>query len=197
MTTLTNPFTFLVSLAAVINGLGIVRLLTSFSGYLRRRHALEVKHYWVFSLYVFLQLLVHILLWWSLWGMRDVPAFNFLLYLYLLCGPTLLYMATSLLVPEIENEAVDLQEEYFGIFRPFFTTMSLVWLWALLISPLARGTLAPTAPVLGLFLLLALVSRFTSNPRAHGTLVVAHWALLLIFVGQFAMELGGVAVQAG
>lgn len=194
MTPMGGPFTFLVSLAAVINGLGIVRLLTGYSGYLRHRRSLEVRHYWVFSLFAVLQFLVHILLWWSLWGIREVPVFNFPIYLYLLIGPTLLYLATSLLVPDMERETIDLRRAYFGVCQDYFTVMSLTWLWALLVSPLVRGVPAPTAPVLGLFLLAALASRFTANPRFHAASAVAHWVLLLTYITMFALELGGVAV---
>ncbi len=190
MEAFTSSFTFLVSLAAVINGLGIVRLLSSFSEYFRRRHALEVRHYWVFSLFVALQLLIHVLLWWSFWGIREAPTFNFLIYLYLLSGPTLLYLATSLLIPDSVERTIDLRKAYFRIHRSYFTVMSLAWLWAILVRPLMNGNLAPTAPFFALFLTAALVLRFTANPRVHATLAVFHWVLLLVYVGMFGMQLG-------
>ncbi len=181
---------FLVSLAAVINGLGIVRLLTTFAAYLKHSDRLEIRHYWVFTGFAVLQLLVHILLWWSLWGIRDATTLNFPLYLYMLVGPTLLYLATSLLIPDTGEQSMDLREEYCDVSRMYFTIMALTWLWALMVSPLVRGVLAPTAPVLGLFLALALLSRFAKGHRYHAASAVAHWVLLAAYIGMFAMELG-------
>ena len=88
----TQSFTFVISLAAVINGLGIVRLLSALAEYLRKRERLEIHHYWVFSLFVSMQLLVHVLLWWSLWGIQGASTFNFLVYLFVLSSPTLIYL---------------------------------------------------------------------------------------------------------
>jgi hypothetical protein len=186
-----QSFTFVISLAAVVNGLGIVRLLSSLAEYLRHRHKLEITHYWVFSLFIAVQLLVHILLWWSLWGMRGATSFNFLMYLFLLSGPTLIYLATSVLVPDVTDSRIDLREVYFSVRRSYFTLMSLTWLWAILIRPVLEGRLAPSTSIFGLFLLSALVLRLTGNPKAHAALALAHLALLVAFVGFFGMQLGG------
>jgi hypothetical protein len=55
-------FAFIISLAAVVNGLGIVRWIAGFAEYLRQRNSLQVKHYWVFNLWAAAQFLLHILL---------------------------------------------------------------------------------------------------------------------------------------
>ena len=124
-----RAFIFIISLAAVINGLGIVRLLGAFAEYLRNQKRIEVLSYWVFDLWVLFQLLLHILLWWSLWNLRDVDSFNFGMYLYLLAGPSILYLATSLLVPDLVDARIDLRTHYFSVRSAFFTTMGLFWLW--------------------------------------------------------------------
>ena len=85
-------FAFIMTLAAVINGLGIVHLLASFAEYLRQQSNLEIVQYSVLKLWVVFQLLLHVLLWWSLWNARVATAFTFLHYLYLLGGPVLLYL---------------------------------------------------------------------------------------------------------
>lgn len=195
MTTSVSPFTFLVSLAAVINGLGIVRLVTGFAAYLKIKNRLEIRQYWVFGLFAALQLMIHILLWWSMWGLRDAQNFNFVVYLYVLCGPTLLFLATSMLIPDLENEAIDLREVYFNVHRPYFSALALTWLWALFMMPVANGQWSPTTPVLTLFLLLALVSRLSGNHRVHAFSALAHWVALAVYIGWFAMELGGVATM--
>ena len=186
----THSFNFIISLAAVVNGLGIVRLLSSFAEYLRHRRTLEIKHYWVFNLFASLQLLVHILLWWSMWGIRGAPNFNFLIYLFLLSGPTLIYLATSVLIPDTTERSIDIKETYYSIRRSYFTLMSLTWLWAILLRPLLSGTLAPSTPIFLLFLILAVVSRITGNAKLHAAIAVLNWVLLLVFIGVFGMYLG-------
>jgi len=44
-----RAFPFIISLAAVINGLGIVRLLGTFAELLRKRHTLQIRNYWVYN----------------------------------------------------------------------------------------------------------------------------------------------------
>lgn len=45
-----RAFIFIISLAAVINGLGLVRLLSAFAEYLRSRQRVELAKYWVFGM---------------------------------------------------------------------------------------------------------------------------------------------------
>jgi len=183
---------FIVSLAAVINGLGIVRLLSAFSEYLRFRNRVEIRHYPVFSLFAGLQLLLHVFFWWSLWSLRDVESFNFVKYLYLLSGPTLLYLATSLLAPSLDQGKVDLETSYYDVRRTFFTVMSLAWVWGLMLRPLVSGELSPTWPFFALFLASSLLLRWTENRSAHLAGAVFQCLLLLVFIAMFGMRLGHV-----
>ena len=58
-----QAFVLIISVAAVINGLGIVRLLGSFAEYLRHKDSLQVQqHYWVYNLLAVFQFLAHVLL---------------------------------------------------------------------------------------------------------------------------------------
>lgn len=187
-----RSFAFIITLAAVVNGLGIVRWLTGFSEYLRNRDTLKVQHYWVYNLAAGFQFMIHIVLWWSLWGIREAGTFNFLTYLYLLLGPILLYLATGLLVPDIKDGAADVKAHYFQTRRTYSTVLGLLWLWALLMWPVLLGAFAPTAPLVAAFAILALVMRSTDKPVVHATVAILNWLVLVTFVGLFAMKLGGV-----
>lgn len=188
-----RAFAFILTLAAVINAMGIVRLLASFAEYLRHLSKLNIVHYWVFSLWVPFQFLLHVLLWWSLWNFRVVEAFTFLDYLYLLSGPILLYLGTSLLIPDVDDHAIDLREHFYNIRVPYFTVASIVWLWAIFLFPVLIGGFAPTVPLLISFLAVTLTLRFTANPTIHAASAIAIWLLIVIFVATFAMQLGNVA----
>ncbi len=188
-----SAFVFIITLAAVINALGIVRLLASFAEYLRHQSNLEIVHYWVFNLWIAFQFLLHVLLWWSLWNTRVAEAFNFLIYLYLLSGPVLLYLGTSLLIPDINGHAIDLHKHFYSVRVPYFTIAVIVWLWFIFLFPVLIGRFAPAVPFLIGFLAVTLTLRFTANPKIHAALAIAAWLLLVIVVAMFAMQLGGVA----
>ena len=188
-----RAFAYIISLAAVVNGLGIVRWLTVFSEYVRRKPSLEIQHHWQFTLLAGFQFMLHILMWWTLWGVRDSANFNFLTYMYLLTGPVLLFLGTSLLTPSIDSEKIDVRSHFLEVRPTYSTVLMLSWLWAILAGPILRGFLAPTVPLLTLFLVTALVLRATENPRVHGIVVVVNWLLVAAFVALYAMQLGGVA----
>ena len=187
-----RAFAFVITLAAVVNGLGIVRLLGGLSDYLRNYSTLNVRHYWVYTLLAVFQLLTHMLLWWSVLGLRAAGNINFLSYLYLLIGPTLLYLCTSIIIPDIEDNTVDLRARYYGFRKIFFTLLTVFWLWAIFVWPVFGYSFAPTAPLVTVWLLISLTLLITDNPRVHATLIVANLAIYAGFIAMFAMQLGEV-----
>lgn len=191
-----QAFTFVIALAAVVNGLGIVRWLTAFSEYLRRKRSLNVRHYWVFSLFAGFQFLLHILMWWTFWSVREATNFNFLTYLYLLTGPLLLFLGTSLLTPNIESNGVDIRSHFSEVRGTYSTVLVMTWLWVIFAWPVLRGSLAPTAPIVTLFLAATVVLRTTTSHKVHSIVAVFNWLLLAAFIALYSMQLGGVAAQA-
>ena len=187
-----RSFAFIITLAAVINALGMVRWLTAFAEYLRKRQSIRVDFYWVFVLAAAFQFLLHILLWWSLWNARQAETFNFLTYLYMLTGPVLLYLGTSLLVPDVDNNGVDLKEHYFRARTSYTTVLILLWLWAIFLWPLLVGAFAPTAKILAIYAAVTFVMRISDKPVVHKVAVILNWLVLAVFIAGFGMRLGGV-----
>lgn len=183
---------FVIALAAVVNGLGIVRLLSGLSEYLRNHSMLKVRHYWVYNLLAIFQLLAHLLLWWSVLGLRSAGNINFLSYLYLLIGPTLLFLCTSIMVPDIEDKTVDLHAAYYRFRKIFFSLLSAFWLWAIFVWPVFGNSFAPTVPLITVWLFISLTLLFTDNPKVHAVLIVANLAVYAGFIAMFAMQLGEV-----
>ncbi len=188
-----SAFAFIFTLAAVVNGLGIVRWLSGFSEFLRRRDDLAVDHYWVFNVFAAFQFLLHILLWWSLWAVRAVEAFNFLHYLYLLTGPILLFLASSLLIPDFPDGQMDVRKHYYRVRRSYATILGCLWVWVIFLWPVMRGVVEETTPFIGAFLIMAVVQRISSSPKVQGTIAILNWVLLLVFISLYSMQLGGVA----
>jgi hypothetical protein len=185
-----STFVFVISLAAVVNGLGIVRWLTGFTEYIRRRSALQITHYWVFSLVALFQFLLHVLFWWSLWNIRGSTTINFLSYLYLLCGPVLLFVGTAILSPELDEAKIDLRKHYFQARTIYSTVLVLAWLWAIFLSPILRGVFAPNAVFFALFMIVPVVQRLTASPAVHGVAAVFNWLVLAAFIGVSQLRLG-------
>jgi len=186
-----QTFAFVITLAAVVNGLGIVRWLSGFAEYLRRRHSVQATHYWVFGLMAGYQFLLHILFWWTLYGLRGAATINFLTFLYLLTGPILLFVGTAILLPNVDEDTIDLRE-HFRATRPIYSTvLVLLWLWAIFSSPIMHGFFAPTLPLLAAFLASALVLRFSANQKVHAVVAVVNLLLLVSFIALYFMQLGG------
>ncbi len=183
---------FIIALAAVVNGLGIVRLIGGLGEYLKNNSTLNIQHYWVYTLLAIFQLLAHLLLWWSILGLRAAGNINFLSYLYLLIGPTLLYLGTSLMIPDLKDKSIDLRTEYYNFRKTFFSILTAFWLWGIFVWPVFGHSFAPTVPLITVWLLISLVLRLTDNPKAHATLVTANCVVYATFIAIFAMQLGEV-----
>jgi len=190
-----DVWAFVIALAAVVNGLGIVRLLSSFAEYLKRREAMEVGHYWVFALVGIFQFLLHLLLWWSVLGLKAANNINFLSYLYLLIGPTLLFLATNLLLPGEVDDELDLRKHYYEIRKPYYSVLLIFWPWTMFIWPVFGYPFAPTVPVMAVLFLLNLGLRTTANQKVHAALVVANLIVYAAFVSVYAMNLGEVGLR--
>lgn len=187
-----RAFAFVITLAGVINGLGIVRMLSGFAEFLRNQGRHQIKNYWVFDLWASYQFLMHILLWWSLWNMRHVEALSFGKYIYLLTGPIVLYLGTSLLTPAVDEGPTDLRTHFFQVRRAYFTILGLFWLWAIFSWPVLLEAIPPTISLLAANFVIVVILRFTERPNVHAALVITVWTLLLLFVARFGMWLGEV-----
>lgn len=187
-----NIWPFVIALAAVVNGLGIVHLLGGLSEYLKNYTKLQVRHYWVYTLLTLFQLLAHLLLWWSILGLGSAGSISFLSYMYLLIGPTLLFLASSLIIPDIKDKNVDLRVEYYRFRKVYFSILTGFWLWAIFIWPVFGHSFSPTVSLLSIWLLIAVILRFTDNPKIHSIAIISNFIIYALFIIIFAMKLGEV-----
>ncbi len=191
MTVDSASFVFVITLAGVVNGLGIVRWLTVLTEYIKRRAKLDVPLYWVFGVSACFQFLLHIGFWWSLWSFRGSATMNFFSYVYLLSGPILIFVGTSLMMPSVDDDEIDLKAHYFAVRPAYSTVLILIWVWSIFLSPILRGVIAPTLPIILAFLANAIIMRVTPSPKAHGVTAVVNWLLAASFIGLYFMQLGG------
>ena len=186
-------FTYIISLIAVINGLGIVRIVSGLGDYFRWRESLDFKIYWVHLMLVLFQLLTHVLIWWGLVALREASDINFLQYLYLLLGPTLLFLATSLLIPNITDKFVDMRIEFRRLRKPYCSVLAVFWAWNIAIWPVFGYPVAPVWKFAVCWMTIMIILRVTDNSKVHTVLVSTAWLLMIAFIGIYALQLGYVS----
>ena len=174
----------------VYRGRGMGRLLIRFARFLRARGQVEVAHSWLFGSWAGFQFVMHILLWWQLWTVQQIPVLTFLTYLYLLLGPILLFLCTSLILPDLPEGRIDLAKHYDNVRKPYFTVGLLFWLWSAFIGLLLEGAFRPAAPLLAVFVGIMAVLRVTSNRTVHLALATVSWLLLAVFIVSYAVSFG-------
>ena len=193
MTEVTAIWPVIIALAAVVNGMGLVRIIGGLGEFVKQRKTVTVEPFWPFYLLTLCQLMAHLLLWWSILGMRSIAQINFLIYLYLLVGPTLLFLCTSLMVPEIEDSKVNLKASFLESRSVFFAISTLFWGWALCFMPFFIGQIAPTAPIFVGFILCSLALWWSDNTTIIKLGVVGYAVLYVVFIALYGMEFGSVA----
>ncbi len=114
----------------VVIGMGLAFVVGGASRYLSERKRVRVS--WEYMVWVAILFLWFVLLWWIAWGLRLVPAdkWTFSALMFLLIGPALLYMASSLILPAVPAEGeLDLGERFSEVGRPFFLCLAGVVMW--------------------------------------------------------------------
>lgn len=187
-----DAFGYVSVIISVVIGLGLSHLLTGVVELFKARR--RVRFYWVHLLWVTLTFVGHIFLWWTMWNLRAIRAWNFFSFLLLLLAPVLLYVAASFLVPKVDGESeVDLREyfyenrpAFFGV-NAAFTALMGIQNWAL--------TGRPSPPLVTLILaawfVLLCVSAAVKSARYHAAVALLFGLLLLMFIILFGLRLGG------
>ncbi|MFT4614397.1 MAG: hypothetical protein ACI9NT_001542 [Bacteroidia bacterium] len=147
----------------------------------------EKRRYSVHAVWFALKLFHPLLLWWSMWGLRDIATWNFLAFVLGVAGPTFLYLQISTLIPRRPDRVTDWKEHYFSVRKRFFlANIALV-----LSGPLQLFSLG-TLTYGGLLLLgsageilMSVIALRSTNHRTHLTIVTLEcigflfWSLLL------------------
>lgn len=125
-----SAFKHVVVPIGVIVGLGVARTMTSVADYLQHRDRVvfSVGH----GLWSIVLFLWFVGLWWIAWGLRNVDAelWSFFALIFLLAGPCLMFLAGSLLMPDLpDTGTLDLGERLEQLGRPFFLALVGFLLW--------------------------------------------------------------------
>ncbi len=135
-----TEFEYFAAMIAVILALGVAHLLDFVS--LLARESKLVESYWIHSAWVVLLLLAHFSAWWNIWELRELLQFSLHVFVYMLVGPTVLFVAAKILVPPLQAAGqTDLKAHYFSNHRIFFTTLGAFIVWPTLLRIALGGAL--------------------------------------------------------
>ena len=172
-------FEFLVTLYAIVTGLGLTLLIRSLGQMLESRR--KTRLYWVHTCWLAILLVSYVIVWFQLWSYRDVPSWKIGEALLLLSLPMVLYLVSHLAVPELEDGAQhDMRAYYYEHHRLLQGLLAL----AVALSTLGAGLILDNWAAeswLGfrLVVLLILVPGIVSrHPRLHELQIVVLIALL-------------------
>lgn len=187
-------FSHLSVLISIILGLGLSHLLSRVGELFQARaaHGQRVKVYWVQMTWVVIVFLAHVQLWWALflWTERLKSA-SFFDFLLVLLGPVTLFLASRIVLPDLEDTpTVDLKE-YFHAIRPwFFTVLALYPIVAALTEVAVDDwTLRPSRLMQVVLSALLFPGAFIRSERFHSTLVLVVLAMTVIFITWFTLRL--------
>src|ERR1700747_3722441 len=120
-----DAFNYLSVLISIILALGMTRVLAGVGEMLQarsRRHIYWVHAIWIINLFLYL-----VIAWWIFYRWRNQDPWRFLLFVFVLISPTLLYLASLLLFPRESDidVAMDYKTHYYANHRAFFILFAL------------------------------------------------------------------------
>ncbi len=134
-----------------------------------------------------LKLFQPLLLWWSMWGLKSTANWNFLAFVLVVLGPTLLYLQMATLVPRDLSGVSNWRAHFYRVRRRFFmANIGLALTGPLQI--LAMGNLAQGVPLLlgaSGEIILSLIAMRSRNHRVQAivvALVATGFALLSLLL---------------
>jgi hypothetical protein len=134
-------FEFVSVMFSIILGLSLSHTLSGLASLARTRNV--VTAYGPQGIWTATLILMHFLLWWSIWDFRDV-SWNFPRFVVASAEPLLLFFMTALLIPSVSaGDEVDLGSHFFRIRRLLMGLFAVLMTIFLVDGPLVFETEAP------------------------------------------------------
>jgi hypothetical protein len=127
-----DAFTHLSVVFSIVLGLGVTSLLSGLARIVQLRG--DVRVYWPALCWAGILLVVHMQMWWTTFGLRNVPNWTFPVFAITLLQPIMLFFISVLMLPDFDREQdLDIRSDYFRNAPWFFGALG-----ALLVVSLAR-----------------------------------------------------------
>lgn len=185
-----TPFEYLSVLISIIVGLAITQLLSGTARLIQirarvRPHATTLL--WMATLF-----LLDTQIWWAAFERRDARDWNFFLFLFYLLQPTLAFLLSYLVLPELGDEdEIDLPANFAGNRPWFFGLLALLPLVSLVDEYIDLGAIPRDADAgfRVLFLALSVMAGRVRNARAQLWIAATTLTLLCGYVGLLFLHL--------
>src|SRR4029077_541423 len=120
-----GAFEYLSVLISIILALGMTRVLAGVGEMLQARS--HRRLYWVHTIWIINLFLYLVIAWWIFYRWRNQQPWTFLLFVFVLISPTILYLASLLLFPRESDAdlAIDYKTHYYANHRAFFILFGL------------------------------------------------------------------------
>lgn len=186
-----SQFEFLLSLYAIVAGLGLSLLVRSVGQMIEARD--RVRLYWVHTCWIALTFVAHVFSWFVLWSHVGHEPWTVLQALLLLCVPILLYLVSHLAVPELDDgDAHDMRRYYYRHAR---------WIQGLMLGVVLVGALSHVivesrldvsgARAVRVAMAAILIPGiFTLNPRVHAMQAALLVLVMVVAASYIAEPLG-------
>jgi hypothetical protein len=120
-----DPFSYLSVLISIVLALGMTRVLAGVGEMLQarsRRHIYWVHVVWIVNVFIYL-----VVAWWVFYRWRNQQPWTFLLFVFVLISPTILYLAALLLFPRegAADESINYKMHFYANHRAFFIILAL------------------------------------------------------------------------
>jgi hypothetical protein len=189
-----DAFAHLAVLISITLGLGLSHLLSRVGEMVqaRARHGARGTIYWVQMVWVLSVLLAHVQLWWGLFGWaRLLPRTSFFQFLLVLTGPVTLFLASRVVLPDLEDEpTVDLKGYFFAIRPWFFSILALYPIVAALTMVALHDWRWSASRGVQLALSALLFSgAVVRSERYHRVLAAGVLAIILLFITAFSLRI--------
>ena len=169
-----SAFDYLAVLISIVLGLGIANILSGFAAIVRARD--RVTNFLPTYIQMGNIFLIHIQMWWSMFGLRDVVHWTFPGFLFTILQPVLLFLMSAFLVPDIPDEGkVDLERAYFRESSWFAAGLFASVIVSLVRSRLTDGHWPGAANLIAhaIFAMLGVIGFFGRSRRVHMILAPA------------------------
>lgn len=172
-------FEFVLVMASLIMALGVTLLLRHVAAIIRYRTSVEL--YWVVLTWMALQFVAVTWVWWSLWDFAAVE-WTYPRFFYLLAGPTVQFIAISMLVSTDVSKPNASLSENFSAIRLAFMLLQAVFLvfvaldgWVFGVEPLWNSLRLLQVAMLILYLTAAV----SPKPIVQETVVIGFVGLYI------------------
>lgn len=185
-----TTFEYLSVLISIVIGLAITQLLSGTARLIQTRT--RVRPHATTLLWMAVLFLLDTQIWWAAFERRTVVDWNFFLFLFYLLQPTIAFLLSFLVLPDLGDEdEIDLAANFAGNRPWFFGLLALLPLISLIDEYVASGAVPRDADVAFrvLFLALALVAGRVRSARAHLWFAVASLLLMCGYVGLLFLHL--------